>query len=192
MGISISRWRSGGVSRNNADFVELGGGCQMQLEMAFIDDTTILSSQESITRKMLSLMDEQIIWWWMKFKHQKSRSLSLRKVKVNQSIHLKVCGQRIPTLSEKPVKCLGGWFDESFSGKVLLLCREHSQWILTTGYGIFKVEYRISPKNDRSLRKKNIYSNIFFDNPSDISKNHYCFFNFLALYLDAFVINLFN
>ena len=49
----------------------------------------------------------------MKFKHQKSRSLSLRKGKVNQNINFTVGGQRIPTVSEEPVKSLGRWFDES-------------------------------------------------------------------------------
>ena len=49
----------------------------------------------------------------MKFKPQKSRSLLLRKGKVNQSINFKLGGQRIPTVSEEPVKSWGHWFDES-------------------------------------------------------------------------------
>ena len=96
-----------------ADMVELGGGCQMPPVKAFMDDTTILSSKESSTRKLLSLMDELITWCRMKFKPPKSRSLSLRKGKLDQNINFEIGGQRIPTVSEKPVKSLGRWYDES-------------------------------------------------------------------------------
>ena len=78
-----------------------------------MDDTTILSSKESTTRKILSLMDKQIIWCRMKFKPKKCRSLLLRKGKVNQNINFKVGGQIIHTVSEELVKSLGRWFDES-------------------------------------------------------------------------------
>ena len=49
----------------------------------------------------------------LEFKPKKSRSLSLRKGKANQNINFMVGGQRIPTVSEEPVKSLGRWFDES-------------------------------------------------------------------------------
>ena len=54
-----------------------------------------------------------MIWWRMKFKPQKSISLSLKKGKMNQNINFIVGGQRILTVSEEPVKSLGRWFDES-------------------------------------------------------------------------------
>lgn len=97
------------ATNNKADVVELGGGCQMQPVKAFMDDTTILSSKVSSTRKILSLMDDLISWCRMKFKPNKSRSLSLRKGKLNKNINFVVGGQRIPTVSEKPVKSLGRW-----------------------------------------------------------------------------------
>ena len=80
---------------------------------AFMDDTTILSSKESTTEKLISFMDELMIWCRMKFKPQKSRSLSLRKGKLNQNINFEIGGQRIPTVSDLPVKSLGRWYDES-------------------------------------------------------------------------------
>ena len=46
------------VTENNAEIVELGGGFQMPPVKAFMDDTTILSSKESTTHKILSLMDK--------------------------------------------------------------------------------------------------------------------------------------
>ena len=51
----------------------------------------------------------------MKFKPKKCRSLSLRKRKVNQNINFNVGGQRIPTVSEEPVKSLGRWFDKALN-----------------------------------------------------------------------------
>ena len=49
----------------------------------------------------------------MKFKPIKSRSLSLRKGKLNQNNNFEIGGQRIPTVSDLPVKSLGRWYDKS-------------------------------------------------------------------------------
>ena len=95
------------ATENNVDIVKIGGGFRMPPVKAFMDDTTILPSKESITRKILSLMDKQIIWCRMKFKPQKSRSPSPWKGKVNQNINFKAGDQRIPIVSEEPVKSLG-------------------------------------------------------------------------------------
>ena len=54
---------------------------------AFMDDTTILSSKESTTRKLISFTDELMIWCRMKFKPQKSRNLTLRRGKINQNVN---------------------------------------------------------------------------------------------------------
>ena len=67
------------ATESKSNFVELGRGCQMPPVKAFMDDTTILSSKESITRKLIRFMDELMIWCRMKFKPQKSRSLSIRR-----------------------------------------------------------------------------------------------------------------
>ena len=86
------------TTENNVDIVELGGGFQIPPVKAFMDDTTILSSKESTTLKILSLMDKKIIWCRMKFRCQKSRGISLRKGKVNHDINFMVRGQKIPTV----------------------------------------------------------------------------------------------
>ena len=101
------------ATESKSNFVELGRGCQMPPMKAFMDDTTILSSKESTTRKLISFMDELIIWCRMKFKPQKSRSLSLRRWKLNQNVNFEIDGQRIPTVSDLPVKSLGRWYNES-------------------------------------------------------------------------------
>ena len=101
------------ATESKSNFVELDRGCQMPPVKAFMDDTTILSSQRIYKLKLISFMDELMIWCRMKFKPQKSISLSLRKGKLNQNINFQIGGQRIPTLSDLPVKCLGRWYDES-------------------------------------------------------------------------------
>ena len=58
-------------------------------------------------------MDELMIWCRMKFKPQKSRSLSLRRRRLNQNVNFEIGGQRIPTVSDLPVKSLGHWYDKS-------------------------------------------------------------------------------
>ena len=80
---------------------------------AFMEDTTILSSKESTTRKLISFMDELMIWCRMKFKPQKSRSLSLRRGKFNQNVNFEIGGQIIPSVSDLPVKNLERWYDVS-------------------------------------------------------------------------------
>ena len=90
------------VTENNTEIVELSGGLQMPPVKTFMDDTTILSSKEYTTRKILSQMENQMNWRRIKFKPQKSKSLSFRKGKVNQNINFMVGGQRIPTVSEGP------------------------------------------------------------------------------------------
>ena len=95
---------------------------------AFMDDNKILSFKESTTHKILSLMDKQVIWCRMKFKPKKSRSLSPRKVKVNQNINFMVGGQRTPTVSEESVKKFGTlvwWVLERHSSIKRKKHREH-------------------------------------------------------------------
>ena len=101
------------ATESKSNFVELSRGCQMPPVKAFMDDTTILSSKESTTRKLISFMDDQMIWLRIKFKPQKSRSLSLRRGKLNQDVNFEIDGQRIPTVTDLPVKSLGCWYDES-------------------------------------------------------------------------------
>ena len=80
---------------------------------AFMDDTTIVSNEESGTRQILRTLDEVVAACRMRFKPKKSRSLSIRKGKVDNSVTFSVANQTIPTVSEEPVKSLGRWYDES-------------------------------------------------------------------------------
>ena len=49
-------------------------------------------------------------WCQMTFKPAKSRSLALVKGKICSDVPFVVAGQRVPTVSEEPVKSLGRFF----------------------------------------------------------------------------------
>ena len=71
----------------------------------------------------------------MNFKPKKSRSLSLRRGKVSQHTHFHVGGQRIPTVSEEPVKSLGRWYDETLKDT-----RQRKETALSTESGLKKID----------------------------------------------------
>ena len=91
----------------------LGGGLHMPPLKAFMDDTTILASQEDEARKILLQLQQVIEWARMKFKPQKSRSLSLQKGRVKPEVSFSIAGEPIPTVSQQPVKSLGRLYDAS-------------------------------------------------------------------------------
>ena len=61
-------------------------------------------------------MKTAITWARQKVKPSKSRSLVIKNVKVKEE-RFKNCNEIIPTVSDKPVKCLGKFFDDSLSDK---------------------------------------------------------------------------
>ncbi|GFN78420.1 reverse transcriptase [Plakobranchus ocellatus] len=78
-----------------------------------MDDTTIICSKEDETRRMLTRLDDLMSRCRMEFKPKKSRSLSIRRGKVNEATTFTVAEQQIPTISQEPVKSLGRWYDSS-------------------------------------------------------------------------------
>lgn len=62
---------------------------------------------------VLDALDESVSWARMKIKPQKSRSLIIRKGKVTKKFVLKIQDEEITYIEDKPVKCLGKWFDSS-------------------------------------------------------------------------------
>nr|XP_034331688.1 uncharacterized protein LOC117690947 [Crassostrea gigas] len=79
---------------------------------AFMDDMTISTKTAVEARWTLKEIEELISWARMKIKPSKSRSVVLKKGRVtNYDFQL---GQEIiPSVSEKPVKCLGKYFDDT-------------------------------------------------------------------------------
>ena len=84
---------------------------------AFVDDMTITTKSVVEGRWTLSELVEVFEWARMKFKASKSRSLVISKGKVSNQYRFKVNSEWIPTLSEKPVKCLGKWYRAALNDK---------------------------------------------------------------------------
>ena len=65
----------------------------------------------------------------MRFKPAKSRSLVLKKGKVQDRFRFKVTGETIPTVSQQPVKSLGKWFTADLND------RQGTREMVTTAIG---------------------------------------------------------
>ena len=100
------------AAMTSANLTDLGNGYITPPLKAFMDDTTVLSTQEDETRKVLQQLDDVIASARMNFKPKKSRSLSLRKGKV-KPVSFTIASQNIPTVTEEPVKSLGRWYDDT-------------------------------------------------------------------------------
>ena len=77
---------------------------------AFMDDMTVLTRTIQQGRWTLNDLHSVFTWARMKFKPAKSKSLVIKKGKPQRTI-FKIGGISIPTVHEKPIKCLGKWFD---------------------------------------------------------------------------------
>ena len=73
---------------------------------AFMDDITIIVPSQISADGLLQRYYDLFTWARMKAKPKKSRSLLLVRGSVRE-IHFKIGGDKIPTVREKPVKCLG-------------------------------------------------------------------------------------
>lgn len=89
----------------------LRSGSKQPPMTAFMDDVTISPKTVVEARWTLEEIEKIIKWARMKVKPSKSRSLVLRKGQVC-NVRFKI-GEEIPTVSEKPVKCLGKCFDDT-------------------------------------------------------------------------------
>ncbi|XP_076086893.1 uncharacterized protein LOC143057470 [Mytilus galloprovincialis] len=84
----------------------LSSGVRQPPVRAFMDDMTVTAKTVIEGRWTLEELERMIKWARMKFKSSKSRSLIVGKGKV-QDETFELAGEKIPTVGEKPVKCLG-------------------------------------------------------------------------------------
>lgn len=84
---------------------------------AFVDDMTLSTKSVVEGRWSLNELGEVINWARMRFKPSKSRSLVIVKGKVCNQYRFKINNEWIPTLTEKPIKCLGKWFRASLNDR---------------------------------------------------------------------------
>lgn len=88
----------------------LATGVQQVPVRAFMDDLTITAKSVPEGRWILEDLVELTEWARMGFKPEKSRSLVLRKGRIQNRFRFKIRDTIIPTVQEKPVKSLGKWF----------------------------------------------------------------------------------
>ena len=82
-------------------------------------------------RWILKGLEKLVEWAWMPFKLAKSRSIVLRKGKVEDKFQFNITGTAIPTITEKPVKSLGKVFDYSLrdTTSIQSTCTELDGWL---------------------------------------------------------------
>lgn len=98
---------------------------------------TVTVTTESVpgSRWIFKELKKLIKWARMSFKPTKSRSLVVKKGKVNDKVNnrfrFSIEGRHIPTISEKPVKNLGKMFNSSLkdSSSVQYPCQELGTWL---------------------------------------------------------------
>ncbi|KAK3761935.1 hypothetical protein RRG08_065149 [Elysia crispata] len=91
-----------------AGSANLGSGCYMPPLKAFMDDTTIICTNNEETRRMLERLDVLMAWCRMKFKPKKSRSLSVRKGKIDATTTFTAANQQLPMVRQEPLKVTNG------------------------------------------------------------------------------------
>ena len=85
---------------------------------AYMDDLTVTTASVTGCRWIVRGLEKHITWARMKFKPSKSRSVVLKRGKVENKFRFCIAGEIIPTLSEKPVKSLGKVFHYTLKDKV--------------------------------------------------------------------------
>lgn len=95
----------------------LASGIQQIPIRAFMDDLTITAKSVPEGRWILEDLVELTDWARMDFKPEKSRSLVLRKGRIQDRFRFKIKDTIIPTVLERPVKSLGKWYRADLNDK---------------------------------------------------------------------------
>ncbi|XP_077083545.1 uncharacterized protein LOC143736754 isoform X1 [Siphateles boraxobius] len=98
---------------------------------AFMDDLTVTTESVPGARWILRGLERLLGWARISFKPAKSRSLVLKKGRVVDKFRFSISGTPMPTISEKPVKSLGRYFDSSLrdSASIKNTCEELEEWL---------------------------------------------------------------
>ncbi|KAG1953648.1 hypothetical protein F2P79_009189 [Pimephales promelas] len=95
----------------------LSSGVQQVPIRAFMDDLTITARSVPEGRWILEDLVELATAAKMEFKPSKSRSLVLKRGRVQDRFRFKIGEDTIPTVSEKPIKSLGRWYRADLTDK---------------------------------------------------------------------------
>lgn len=98
---------------------------------AYMDHLTVTATSVAGCHWLLQGLERLFTWARMVFKPAKSRSLVLRKVKVEDKYRFSLAGALIPSVSEKPVKSLGKIFNSTLkdTAAVQSAGKELKRWI---------------------------------------------------------------
>ena len=88
-------------------------GIHLPSNRGFMDDLTISSTTHVQAGWVLTTLDDTVHLARMKFKPNKYRSLVIKKGKVTKRFNLHVQWEDIPSIMDRPIKCLGKWYDVS-------------------------------------------------------------------------------
>ena len=86
---------------------------------ALMDDHTLTTNKKQFVQKTLDKLDRLLGRCRLAFKPAKFRSIAFVRGEICRDVFFDMTGQRIPTVSEEPVKSLGRVFDESFTDKCM-------------------------------------------------------------------------
>ena len=119
-------------------------GVQQPPTRALMDDMTITTKTVMEGRWMLKDLEELINWARMRLKPVKSRSLVLKKGRVYKHARFKIGSDYIPTVTEKPVKSLGKWFNSTLKdmkNQAKDGMDDNSGYLGNTKHGVTNMEY---------------------------------------------------
>ncbi|KAJ8011883.1 hypothetical protein DPEC_G00062910 [Dallia pectoralis] len=96
-----------------------------------MDDLTVNTESVPGCRWILKGLEKLMERGRMRFKPAKSRSMVLRRGKVDDNFQFSVAGATIPTVTEKPVKSLGKVFDSTLRDpeSIRSTCTELDKWL---------------------------------------------------------------
>lgn len=122
---------------------------------AFMDDLTVTTESVPGGRWVLKGLERLMGWARMLFKPTKSRSLVLKKGRVADKFRFSIAGTLIPTISVKPMKSLGKFFDSNLrdTASIKNTCEELQGWLkdveksdLPGKFKAWVYQYRILPR----------------------------------------------
>lgn len=82
-----------------------------------MDDLTVTTESVPGCRLILEGLQKLMEWARMSFKPSKSRSMVLKKGKVDDKFRFNIAGTPIPSITEKPVKSLGKMFNRTLGAR---------------------------------------------------------------------------
>ena len=104
-------------ARQTVGGIKLPSGKKLTPLRSYMDDVTSLLQTAPCASRLLKRMDELMSWARMKIKPAKSRSLSFRRGVRNDNPIFVAGGERIPLLSEHPIRSLGRQYTSELSDK---------------------------------------------------------------------------